>query len=292
VQPCRTHPTNMNKILTIKFDITDRKAAFVLTLLVFAFVVLTLTQDFLRSDLKNSAFYFSESFMFSSFWWLFAPLLFIQYFAVKRKNKKRLEFQVAVIFSPIFLHLFAFPFLVWVLSTVFYYHTYSFQQTFRYTLSEHLYLLVLIYSIPVLTFQFFSKKAKLVEPVSETQNENILNQFISTILISDGNKKHSIIVSEILYFSANPPYINLQLEGKKYLHNETLKSISIKLNSEQFVRVHKSTIVNIKMVASYTTRLNGDYDLTMKNNVQLRVSRNFATDFKNLFNKTHHLTTK
>jgi two-component system response regulator LytT len=151
---------------------------------------------------------------------------------------------------------------------------------------------VLIYSIPVLTFQFFSKKVKLVEPVSETQNENILNQFISNILISDGNKKHSIIVSEILYFSANPPYINLQLEGKKYLHNETLKSISIKLNSEQFVRVHKSTIVNIKMVASYTTRLNGDYDLTMKNNVQLRVSRNFATDFKNLFNKTHHLTTK
>jgi hypothetical protein len=32
------------------------------------------------------------------------------------------------------------------------------------------------------------------------------------------------------------------------------------------------------MVASYTTRLNGDYDLKMKNNVQLRVSRNFATD--------------
>ena len=286
------HPTNMNKILTTKFGITDKKTFFVLTLLVLATVTLTLTQDFLRSDLKNSAFYFSESVMFSSFWWLFAPLLFTQYFVVKHKNKKRLEFHVAIIILPIFIQLFAFPFLVWVLSSVFYYHTYSFQQTFRYTLSEHLYLLVLIYSIPVSTFQFFSKKSKLAAPVSETQNERTLNQFISTIVVSDGNKKLSIIVSEILYFSANPPYINLHLEGKKYLHNETLKSISIKLNSEQFVRVHKSTITNIKMVASYTTRLNGDYDLTMKNNVQLRVSRNFATDFKNLFNKTHHLTTE
>ncbi len=282
----------MNRILKIKYNITDKKVAFVLTLLVFAFVVLTLTQDFLRSELKNSAFYFSESFMFSSFWWLFAPFLFTQYFAVKHKTKKWLEFQVALIILPIFLHLFLFPFLVWVFSTVFYYHTYAFQQTFRYTLSEHLYLLVLIYSIPVLTFQFFSKKAKLVELVAEKQNEHIINQFINSILVSEGNKKYNIPVSEILYFSANPPYINLQLEGKKYLHNETLKSISIKLNAEQFVRVHKSTIVNIKMVASYTTRLNGDYDLTMKNNVQLRVSRNFATDFKNLFNKTHHLTTK
>jgi hypothetical protein len=282
----------MNKILTIKFDMTDRKAAVVLILLVLAFVVLTLTQDILRSDLKNSAFYFSESFMFSSFWWVFAPLLFTQYFVVKHKNKMRLEFLVAVIILPIFLHLFAFPILVWVLSMIFYYHTYSFQQTFSYTLSEHLYTLVLIYSIPVLTFQLFLKKVKLAALVSETQNKRIFNQFIGTIVVSDGNKKHSIFVSEILYFSANPPYINLQLDGKKYLYNETLKSISTKLNTEQFVRVHKSTIVNIKMVASYTTRLNGDYDLTMKNNVQLRVSRNFATDFKNLFNKTHHLATK
>jgi hypothetical protein len=282
----------MNRMLTTKFNIPDRKVAFALSLLVLGFVVLTLTQDFLRSDLRNSAFYFSESFMFSSFWWLFAPLLFTQYFAVKYKNKKQLAFQVAVIILPIFLHLFAFPFLVWVLSTVFYYHTYSFQQTFRYTLSEHLYFLVLFYSIPVLTFLFFLKKTKLAETISETLNERIRNQFICTIVVTGGNKKCIIAVSEILYFSANPPYINIHCEGKKYLHNETLKSISNKLNAEQFVRVHKSTIVNIKMVASYTTRLNGDYDLTMKNNVQLRVSRNFATDFRNLFNKTHHLTTK
>lgn len=132
----------------------------------------------------------------------------------------------------------------------------------------------------------------MATPSSEVQNESSTKHFISTILVTDGNKKQNITVLEILYFSANPPYINIHLEGKKHLYNATLRSISIKLNPEKFVRVHKSTIVNIEMVTSYTTRLNGDYDLTMKNNVQLRVSRNFATDFKNLFNKTHHLTTK
>lgn len=117
-------------------------------------------------------------------------------------------------------------------------------------------------------------------------------QFTTTLVVADGNKKQSIKVSEILYISANPPYINIFIEGKKYLQNETLKSISATLNPEQFVRIHKSTIVNIEMVASYTSRLNGDYDLAMKNNVQLRVSRNFAADFKNRFNKTHQLTTE
>lgn len=282
----------MNKTLTTKFSIRDRQAAFVLTLLVSAFVVMNLIQDFLRSDFKKSPFYFSEAFIFSSFWWLFAPLVFTQYFAVKHENKNRLEFQVAVIILPIFLHLLGFPLLVWVLSKAFYYHTYSFQQTFRYTVSEHLYLLGLFYSIPVLVLNFITKRTKLIETVSETQDDSFVNQFVSTIIVSDGIKKHSITVSKILYFSANSPYIDIHVEGKKYLQNETLKSISIKLNPEQFIRVHKSTIVNIEMVASYTSRLNGDYDITMKNNIQMRVSRNFASDFKKLFNKTHRLTTK
>jgi hypothetical protein len=282
----------MNIILTTKFSKTDRRAAVVLILLVLAFVVLIIIQDFVRSNLKNSTFYFSESFMFSSFWWLFAPLLFTQYFVLTHKNKNRLGFNVALIVLPVFLHLFAFPFLVWLLSAALYYHTYSFQQTFRYGISEHLYLLLSFYSIPALVFWFVTNKAQSVKTVSSIQNDGFIKQFISNILVSDGHKKHNIAVSDITYFAASPPYINLHLEGKKYLHNETLKSISIKLNPEHFVRVHKSTIVNIKMVSSYRTRLNGDYDLTMKNDVQLRVSRNYATDFKNLFINTHHLTAK
>lgn len=125
----------VNRIITSKFVKTDRQLAYVLILLVIAFVVLTLAQDFLRSNLNISPFYFAESFMFSSFWWLFAPCLFTQYFAVKNKNEKRLIFKIAVIILPVFFHLLAFPFLVWVLSSIFYYHAFSFQQTVRYTLS-------------------------------------------------------------------------------------------------------------------------------------------------------------
>jgi len=263
-----------------------------LTLLTLAFVVLTMTQDLVRSDLNNSAFYFSESLIFSSFWWLFAPILFAQYVVIKHKNKKPSTFRLAVIIAPILIHLFAFPFLVWVLSAAFYYHTYSYQQVLAYTISEHMYLLVLLYTIPVVTFLFISEKAKLAETVPAKQKESNLNQYITSIVVSDSNKKHHIAVSDILYFSANPPYINLHLEDKKHLHNDTLKSISGKLNPEHFVRVHKSAIINIKMVISCTTRLNGDYDIMMKNNVQLRVSRNYARDFKNLFNNSTHFTTK
>lgn len=282
----------MKNKLTIKLGIVDRNAIFVLIPLFLAFVVLTVAQDFLQSDLNNSAFYFSESLLFSSFWWIFAPLLFVQYIILRRRIIRRLTLHIALILLPIIVHLFAFPFLVWTISRIFYYHTFAFQQTFRYTLSEHLYLLVLFYSIPDLVFQFFVKKEKSVKSVPETQSQSTQNKYINAVVVAEGYKKLSITVSDIFYFSANPPYINIHLENKKYLHDETLKSVSLKLNPDQFVRVHKSTILNIKKVVSYKSRLNGDYDLTMKNNTVLRLSRNYTTNFKNLFNKIHHLTIK
>lgn len=279
--------------LTTKLHITDRKVAVLLTILVSAFVVLTWVQDMLRAALKDSAFYFSESFMFSSFWWLFVPLFFAQYVAVKQLPVRlRIPVQPLLIFLPMLVHLLAFPALVWMLSKAFYYHTFLFQQTFRYTVSEHVYTLVLLYSIPVLSFRYFLDRKQAIEIAPQPAEEMITGQFLHTILVTEGNKKSQVLISDIRYISANPPYITLHLENKKYLHKETLKSIAAKLDPEQFVRVHRSAVVNINMVASYTTRLNGDYDLDMKNKVQVRLSRNFAADFKNRFNKTHQDTTK
>lgn len=270
-----------------KFSGPDRKAAVFCVLFVLVFVLLTLTQDLVRSGLKNSAFYFSESFMFSSFWWLFAPLFFAQYFFVVHKNKSGLLLRSVAVILPIVLHLFAFPLLVWGLSKTFYYHTYSIQQTLSYTVSEYLYLLIVLYTLPFLVFQHLAGKAKTREMIPGPAYEEPARHFMNTILVSEGYKKHSVAVSDIYYCSANPPYINIHLACQKYLHKETLKSLSQKLNTEQFVRVHKSALVNINMVASCKTRLNGDYDIKLKNNVQLRVSRNYASDFKQLLKKTH-----
>lgn len=271
---------------------TDRKTALGLILLVLAFVALTLTQDFLRSGLNNSAFYFSESFMFSSFWWLFAPLLFIQYLAVTHVNNMPVKIKAAIIILPVIFHLFAFPLLVWLLSSLFYSHTFAFRQTFSYTLAEHFYLLILFYSIPVSVFMFFKRPIKTAEALATIKIENTSPRYLVSLIVSDGNKKLPIAVNEVLFFSANPPYINIQLHNKKYLDNNTLKSMQLVLDPEKFVRVHKSTIVNIAMVVAYTSRLNGDYDLLMKNDIQLRLSRNYATAFKTLYNQVHHLTPK
>lgn len=275
--------TNLNNIPTSAFTKLNRNIVSILILSMFLIVATIMIQDFLRAIINDAAFYFSESFMFSSFWWIFAPFILGQYFFVVRTLKKQRLHLLLIILTPIILHLFMFPMLVWVVSYLFYYHTYFFQQIVNYTLSEHLSMLVLLYSVPVLSYSLFANNnAKKIIP----------QQFLNSILVAEGHKKLPIPVSGIIYFSASSPYIAIYLENKKYLLSETLKSISLKLDPAQFIRVHKSTIVNIHWVDFYTTRFNGDYDLSLKNGEKLRVSRNFAVDFKELFNNTHHLASK
>ncbi len=99
-------------------------------------------------------------------------------------------------------------------------------------------------------------------------------------MVTEGIRSLSIAVSDVFYFSANSPYINIHVKHKQYLHNESLKSVAEKIDTHNFIRIHKSTIVNINQVESYTSRLNGDYDLVLFDGTILRVSRNYAGAFK------------
>jgi len=282
----------MNIQLTTKNHITSKRAFAVFTLLIASFILLTIIQDFIKASFNNSSFYISEAFMFSSFWWIFIPFMYGQYLLVKIEFSNRFFFKALFILIPILLHLCAFPFLVWVISELFYYHTFDIIQTLQYTLSEYLYILILLYSIPIFVFQQLNAKAQTTKTDLVTDSQIDEPNFITSIMVSEGDKRKRITVSAILYFTANTPYINIYLNGKKYLKSETLKSISEKLNSQLFMRVHKSTIVNVQHVHSYTSRLNGDYDLIMSDGAELRVSRNFAVDFKKKFQESHRLTIK
>ena len=75
------------------------------------------------------------------------------------------------------------------------------------------------------------------------------------------------------------------------MHKTTLGKIQEELQSDQFIRIHKSTIVNIQQIASFRSRQNGDYDIVLKDQTLLRLSRNYASDFKRVMGSITQDTT-
>ncbi|MBX2932033.1 MAG: LytTR family transcriptional regulator DNA-binding domain-containing protein [Chitinophagaceae bacterium] len=256
-----------------------------LLLLIFA----TLGIDFLFAQFQNSSFYISESLLFSSYWLLFLPLLNIQRKLAKQTQKT--SYKLLIVGLATTAHLLCYPALVWLLSKFFYYHTFSFWQTFDYGLTAYFIKTIIIYGLSLVIITIH--KNNLSNNPITVEEEIPVQRFLTSIIVSDSNnKKTAIDTNDILYFSASSPYVNIHHQSKKYLHTETLKSIEAKLDNHQFIRIHKSHLVNICKVVCYKSRLNGDYDLTLTDDTVLRLSRNYAAAFKACFEGRPHLTTK
>ena len=288
----------MNVQTNFRQQIFDgRRLLQILVIGLFVITIATILQDLIHSRINHYSFYFSESLLFKTFWFLFLPLLFAQLRYLRKSQAKIVFHSVAAVLIPALIHLFVTPLVICALSAILFSHTYSYSQTFAYTVSEDVYKLLLIYGSSFLLSKYVFAKAKSVaeetaEPAVKTfdtektiiaDNPKSQTPALEMLVISNGRKYIPISVNDILYISAATPYVTIQLENKRYLHNETLKSINEKLDKTRFVRIHKSMIVNLDKIVSYKSRLNGDYDLLLEDKTEIRLSRNYSQEFKNHF---------
>jgi len=246
-------------------------------------IILAVFQDFLHSVRNGGAFFFFESLLFKSFWLLFLPiLLLMKYMLQSRPINTLAQICLAVTIATL-AHLILVPLTIWFLSVVFRDQSYGFFKVLTYTLSNDLVKILLVYGVFILLLKYTEPK----RDKDASQKQTPISQYLT---VSSGKNNSRIKLSDILYIKAANPYIAIQLEKKQYLHSETLKSI-LEILDSRFIRVHKSSIVNIDKVLSYKSRLNGDYDLMLQDGTKIRLSRNYVNDFRNRFEPTPQLNT-
>lgn len=247
-------------------------------------IILTTIQDLLHSYFNNYSFYLSESLLYKSFWVLFFPVSILQIFIIN--HFKQTIFKTADLYNIILItllssviHLISFSLFIFAGSSIFFSHTYQFFRTLTYSLSEDFFKYMLIYGV----LAFTSIKNASINSTERKAGVGDKNHFPVMLSVGTGKKYNAINADDILFISAATPYIYFHTIKGKFLYAETLKSILEKLDRTQFIRIHKSAIVNMKQVSSYTSRLNGDYDIVLKNGELIRMSRNYTSLFKQYF---------
>jgi len=256
----------------------------ILLVIFLSIITLTVFQDFLESHRNGYSFYISESVLFKTVWFLFIPLLALLNRIFKKRKFDSLSKTAFLIVASITIHLIVLSLVFSLCSIIFFSGGYSINKILSYTLANDFYKLVIVYSAFVFIQRYLSNQSTEIDSLNKKAN-------IKKIIIGNGKNNTIIAVKDIYQITAETPYISIQLENKKHLHSETLKSIGIKLDNKTFVRVHKSTIVNLDKIVSFKSRLNGDYDILLKNGSELRLSRTYVANFKSNFKKVHQVTT-
>jgi two-component system LytT family response regulator len=88
--------------------------------------------------------------------------------------------------------------------------------------------------------------------------------------------------AEIEWIEAAGNYVNIHTKGAAYFVRETMGSIEGKMPSDRFMRIHRSTIVNLDRIKELKAGSNGEYLVRMQNGEELTLSRGYRGQLQRL----------
>jgi len=101
------------------------------------------------------------------------------------------------------------------------------------------------------------------------------------ILVRDGNKVHVIPLAQVSHIEAQDDYIAIVVNGKRYLKQQRMTAIESRLPAERFVRVHRSTIMNLDFLARIEPYAKDSRVAILKDGTKVNVSRSGYERLKN-----------
>lgn len=91
--------------------------------------------------------------------------------------------------------------------------------------------------------------------------------------VREGTQFLVIRATDVDWFEAASNYVELHVNGREHLLRVTLSDLEKKLDPMQFVRIHRSTIVNLARVTAIRPTPHGDFIVVLSGKTGLRLSR-------------------
>jgi hypothetical protein len=258
---------------------TEKRTAFLVNSAVWVLIIiLTLLQDYYGARWKGGFYDFYESLVYKLFWVLFIPSYLIFRDLYKRllggtnKEDPRTRRIITLTALPLvmgLIHLFLFAFLLFGVSSLLDSEPWNLSWLIKEKLTSRFYIVIAVYFVYYL-LEFRRSRGNLLAD----------RKYQDRLTFKVGSKLFVVDTSSIRWIQADAGYLEIHTPGKVHVVVDSLKHMLTLLDPEQFRRIHKSTIVNLRLIDSFRSRHNGDYDVLLKDGSNIRLSRNYAKPFK------------
>lgn len=102
------------------------------------------------------------------------------------------------------------------------------------------------------------------------------------IFIKDGDKCYFVKVEEVFLFEVSGPYTKVYFEGASPSVPRALNLIERRMDPKIFFRANRNQIINLQHVQKVTAWFNHTLKVTMKNGVEVELSRRKSFEFKEM----------
>ncbi len=100
--------------------------------------------------------------------------------------------------------------------------------------------------------------------------------FDSHLFVQKSEKLFNLPVEEIVYLEASGDYTVISTKNDQFVSSSGIGKLEELMNPEMFIRVHRSTIVNVNYMKEIERHFNGGMIVKMQNGKSFPVSRTYA----------------
>jgi two-component system LytT family response regulator len=108
-------------------------------------------------------------------------------------------------------------------------------------------------------------------------------RYLKRLVLQAPDRIFFLRVDEIDWIESAGNYVRLHAGADAHLHRETMQGLESRLDPEAFLRIHRSTIVNLDRVRDLKPLFHGGYLVTLKDGTELTSSRNYSDRLRGLF---------
>ena len=119
-------------------------------------------------------------------------------------------------------------------------------------------------------------------PASE-QGENPRRE---RLVIKSSGRIYFVRIQDIDWCEASGNYVRLHIGQQTHLVRGTMSHLESQLDTAQFVRIHRSAIVNVERIQELRSSFNGEYLITLHDKTRLTLSRGYRDGLQARLGKT------
>jgi two-component system LytT family response regulator len=103
------------------------------------------------------------------------------------------------------------------------------------------------------------------------------SKFRDRLLVNDGGRVLFVPARDIELVQAAGKHVKIFVNGHCYLARQALREVEARLDANHFVRVHRSTIINVEQIVELHRLFHGDCEIVLKRGTRVTLSRRFRS---------------
>jgi two-component system, LytTR family, response regulator len=135
--------------------------------------------------------------------------------------------------------------------------------------------------------QEMTSQKHLLEELLKNQTIASKQKSLTKMLVKSNGRLMIVPSGDIDWIEAWGDYVRIHCKGKSYIVRQKIGDIEIRLDNQQFLRIGRSAIINTDRVKEMEPLNHGDYLITLYDNTQLNLSRNYRDRLSTMFD--HYL---